>query len=105
MAAPFRRVDDLVAGRQGRGTDFGFAFGDDSIPEPYFYITAYPLPDALPKVALPTGTTWHSDGFNGAVLLYKDLIATKDPNAYLQDIWSTLLSAGSEYLCTDDEEG
>lgn len=84
--------------------NFGFAFGDDSIPEPYFYVTAYPLPDALPNVALPGGSTWHSDGFNGAVLLYRDLVAMADPHAYLLELWSTLLAAGSAYLCADDEE-
>ena len=84
--------------------NFGFAFGDDSIPEPYFYITAYPLPDALPEVALPEGTTWHSDGFNGAVLLYRNLVEMTDPHAYLQELWSVLLAAGSKYLCADDEE-
>jgi hypothetical protein len=36
--------------------NFGIAFGDESIPEPYFYVTAYPSPDALPKVVLPAGT-------------------------------------------------
>ena len=35
--------------------NFGFAFGDDSIPEPYFYVTAYPTPAALPEVKLPSG--------------------------------------------------
>ena len=84
--------------------NFGFAFGDESVPEPYFYVTAYPLPAELPEVALPVGTEWKSDGFSGAVLLYSDLIATSDPNAYLQDLWSTLIAAGREYLCTDDEE-
>ena len=94
------RADEEYSDKQ---MNFGFAFGDESIPESYFYVTAYPLPDALPKVVLPAGTSWQSDGFNGAVLLYRDLIASEDPNAYLQDLWSTLLSAGSEYLCTDDE--
>jgi hypothetical protein len=27
-----------------------------------------------------------------------------DPHAYLLDLWPMLLAAGSEYLCTDDEE-
>ena len=100
-----------VAGQDGadeeysdKQMNFGFAFGDENIPEPYFYVTAYPLPDAMPDVALPTGTTWHSDGFNGAVLLYKDLAAMEDPHAYLQELWSTLLAAGREHLCTDDGE-
>jgi hypothetical protein len=95
------RADEEYADKQ---MNFGFAFGDDSIPEPYFYVTAYPLPDDLPSVALPIGTTWHDDGFNGAVLLYKDLAAMADPHAYLQGLWTTLLEEGSKYLCTDDEE-
>ena len=45
--------------------NFGFAFGDGGIPEPYFYITAYPTPEALPAVALPAGTDWLTENFNG----------------------------------------
>lgn len=84
--------------------NFGFAFGDDGIPEPYFYITAYPLPDALPAVPLPKAAVWRSDGFSGAVLLYRDLAASKDSAAYLLDLWSSLLAAGRESLCSGDEE-
>lgn len=82
--------------------NFGFVFGDDSFSEPYFYVTAYPLPDALPNVELPAGTTWKSEGFSGAVLLYKDLIATDDPASYLQELWSTLLTAGQAHLTDAD---
>lgn len=78
--------------------NFGFVFGDEAVEEPYFYVTAYPLPDALPQVELPAGTTWKSGGFSGAVLLYRDLIATNDPAAYLQQLWSTLLAAGQIHL-------
>ena len=28
--------------------NFGFTFGDENIPQPYFYVTAYPMPDGLP---------------------------------------------------------
>jgi len=92
-------ADEENADRQ---MNFGFAFGDAGIDEPYFYITAHPLPDALPSVPLPAGTTWRSDGFSGAVLLYRDLVATDDPAAYLQDLWSRLLAAGERYLATDE---
>ena len=78
--------------------NFGFTFGDESIPEPYFYVTAYPLPDGFPELELPTGTQWQTEGFNGAVLLYKTLIKSGDPNAYLLDLWQTLLSAGREQM-------
>ncbi len=82
--------------------NFGFVFGDSGINEPYLYVTAYPLPDALPHVELPSGTAWQSEGFSGAVLFYKELAAKDDPAAYLQDIWSTLLSAGQTHLVNSE---
>jgi len=83
--------------------NFGFVLGDESFAEPYFYITAYPLPEALPKVVLRAGTTWKSEGFSGAVLLYKDLVAVSDPAGYLQELWSTLLMAGQTHLATNEK--
>jgi hypothetical protein len=80
--------------------NFGFTFGDTGIAEPYFYITAYPLPDAFPALPLPAGTTWHSDGFTGAVLLYQSLVQTADPQAYLLDLWNALLAADRTHLST-----
>jgi hypothetical protein len=79
--------------------NFGFAFGDEGIPEPYFYVTAYPLPDEMPHVELPHGTTWRSDGFSGAVLLYKDLARNADPAGYLLDLWTRLIENGRTHLC------
>lgn len=92
-------ADEEYADKQ---MNFGFAFGDESIPEPYFYVTAYPLPDALTDVGLPEGTTWKSDGFSGAVLLYGDLEAMNNPAGYLQELWSTLLAAGQTHLASND---
>ncbi len=82
--------------------NFGFVFGDGGIDEPYVYMTAYPLPDELPETDLPAGTVWKSEGFSGAVLLYKDLIAQPDPAAYLHELWNTLLAAGSTHLLSRD---
>ena len=50
----------------------------------------------------PLPTAGRPEGFTGAVLLYKDLVAVDDPAGYLQGLWSTLLSAGRTYLATDD---
>jgi hypothetical protein len=83
--------------------NFGFVFGDDTLAEPYLYVTAYPLPEAMPRTELPEGTNWRSDGFSGAVLLYKDLAGMSDPDAYLQEIWSTLLGAGQVSLASDEK--
>lgn len=83
--------------------NFGFAFGDEGIPEPYFYVTAYPLPDDLPNVELPEGASWHSDGFSAAVLRYDDLLKSVDPAGCLLDLWGRLMQAGREQLCAKDE--
>lgn len=80
--------------------NFGFLFGDDFVPEPYFYVTAYPHPEALENVELPAGTDWYVDGFKGAVLRYRDLAAEDDPAGYLRVLWNRLLEAGREHLCT-----
>ena len=78
--------------------NFGFAFGDDSIAEPYFYVTAYPLPDALPKLELPVGSTWRSEPFGAAILLYRTLAEMSNPSDYLLDLYTRLLSAGRAHM-------
>lgn len=78
--------------------NFGFTFGDDGIPEPYFYVTAYPLPDAFPPDDLPAGTEWHTEGFTGAVLRYRRLGREPDPDAYLQALWNGMLADGKRHL-------
>ena len=92
-------VDPADEEHADKQMNFGFAFGDAGIPEPYLYVTAYPLPDTLPNTALPEGTRWQSEGFNGAVLLYRDLASMDDPHGYLLDLWSMLLAEGRKGLC------
>jgi hypothetical protein len=94
--------DPLDEESSDKQMNFGFAFGDDSIEKPYFYVTAYPLPDALRTIALPAGATWQTGGFSGALLLYEDLIAASDPTGYLLELWSLLLAAGREHLAIDE---
>jgi len=83
--------------------NFGFTFGDEGIPEPYFYVSAYPFPDGFPSLRLPAGSSWHTEGFNAAVLRYRSLIESSDPNAYLMDLWSGLLSAGREQMLANTD--
>ena len=78
--------------------NFGFTFGDAGIPEPYFYVTAYPLPDGFPNLSLPAGSHWQTEGFSGVVLRYRTLLKSRDPNSYLQDLWNGLLSAGRNQM-------
>ena len=83
--------------------NFGFTFGDDGIPEPYFYVTAYPLPDNFPDLALPPGAHWKSEGFSGAVVRYHDLSAPADPEDYLLGLWDALLAAGRERMLSGSD--
>ena len=84
---------------------FGFTLGDETISEPYFYVTAYPLPDAFPTLPLPAGTAWQTTGFNGAVLPYRFLSESSDPSGYLLDLWRSLLSAGRTHLLSTGSNG
>lgn len=85
--------------------NFGFTLGDDGNTEPYFYATAYPLPEAFPKLKLPAGTVWQSQGFSGAVLSYRSLIESSDPHAYLLDLWNSLLAAGRKHMLKNTKSG
>lgn len=78
--------------------NFGFTFGDEGIPEPYFYVTAYPQPDEFPGIPLPTGAVWHSEGFSGAVLPYRALLDSNDSQDCLLHLWGRLLSAGRVHM-------
>lgn len=78
--------------------NFGFAFGDSSISEPYFYVTTYPALQGVSSLRLPKGTDWVENGFSGAVLTYATLLEAEDPGAYLQDLWTLLLEAGRKEM-------
>ena len=78
--------------------NFGFTLGDAGIAQPYFYVTAYPLPDAQPVTPLPDGSYWHTSSFTGAALLYKTLLQQDDPQAYLLKLWRIMVRAGREHL-------
>ena len=78
--------------------NFGFSPGDSGIPEPYFYITAYPLPDKLVGSPLQQGAYWHTEGWNGAVLLYKTLAASPHPESLFLEYLRTTQRHGAELM-------
>ncbi|HEX4775093.1 MAG TPA: DUF5996 family protein [Candidatus Saccharimonadales bacterium] len=57
----------------------GWSTGDETIPEPYIYLTAYPEPPDFKKTELPAEAQWQSEGFSGAVLLYNELAKADNP--------------------------
>jgi hypothetical protein len=74
--------------------NFGFSTGDGGIPEPYFYITAYPLPPALAATPVPPGAQWHTEGWSGAVLPYAQLVGAADAEERLLTFLRAYQGAG-----------
>jgi hypothetical protein len=75
--------------------NFGFSTGDEGIPEPYLYATAYPTPAGFTERPLPGAAFWHSAGWTGAVLPYEALTTAAHPRALLLDFLKTAHQAGS----------
>ena len=88
-------ADEEHADRQ---MNFGFAFGDGLVPEPYFYATAYPTPKDFPQSPLAEGVEWHDNGFRGMVWRYGRLRRDPDPGRALQAQWQALLDEGRRRL-------
>jgi hypothetical protein len=67
----------------GQTIGLGLSPGDAAIPEPYWYVNAWPVPasppDPLP--ALPAGARWNTDGWLGAVLTATALVEAGDGSA------------------------
>ena len=78
--------------------NFGFSTGDESVDEPYFYITAYPAPSGLADTPLPDGASWHSDGFVGALLPYAALVDAEDGDELLLGFLGTVHAAGAKAM-------
>ena len=78
--------------------NFGFVTGDDSIPEAYFFATAYPAPDDWPELVLPEGAYWHTEGWTGAVLPYANVVAAPSPHELLLDFLRSLQAHGAKRM-------
>ncbi len=96
---------ELIAGQDptneefaDKQMNFGFTFGDEGIEEAYFYVTAYPSPDDLTQIQLPENVSWHTDGFNGALLKYHDLSGVSDSYKLLMDFWSRMVQGGRQTM-------
>lgn len=81
--------------------NFGFVTGDNGIADPYFYVTAYPLPDGLADTSLPDGAYWHTEGWTGAILPYTLLTTTDTPEDMLFDFLTHVHKLGSALMLGD----
>ena len=67
----------------------------------YFYSNPWPFDGSLTDQELPGPAAWHTDGWEGSILYYDDLLATADPTALLleyaravYDLTAPTLTAG-----------
>ena len=78
--------------------NFGFSPGDESIADPYFYITAYPSPEGLTDTPLPPNAKWLTGDFNGAVMMYEALVGAEDAGEKLLNFLRTVQEAGAKLM-------
>jgi hypothetical protein len=58
-------IDVVLSLGENHGIGAGFLGGDANIPEPYWYVYAWPAPETAPKL---TAGTWYDAAWKGAVL-------------------------------------
>jgi hypothetical protein len=54
--------------------NFGFAPGDNNYPDPYFFSNPWPFEERLKDQSLPHGASWFTEGFEGTLLPYANLL-------------------------------
>lgn len=68
----------------------------------YFYSNPWPFDaEALTAIPLPAPASWHTDGWEGSILYYDELLTEKDPPAKLMEYASTVYQAAAPTLTAD----
>jgi hypothetical protein len=67
--------------------NFGFAPGDSSYPDPYFYSNPWPFDQGLTSEPLPGGARWFTDGFEGTLLPYEQLAGAEHADERLRSYY------------------
>jgi hypothetical protein len=69
-----------------RQLTLGFSTGDQNVPKPYIYLTAYPESPEFKSLPLPDGAHWQTQGFNGFVLPYAKLQVSSRPEELFKQL-------------------
>lgn len=75
----------------------GFSTGDETIDEPYLYLTAYPESKKFRSLELPVEAHHQTEGFSGMILLYAKLQTSKQPEKLFWD-FAKVFATGQELL-------
>jgi len=79
----------------------GFWPGSDQFGEPLFYSYCYPTPDDFAKQAVKPSSAFFNEDLGEFVLLYKDLVASDNPDDMLMDFLQTTYDAAAKTLNWD----
>jgi len=78
--------------------NLGFFPGDPDTA-PYFYSNPWPFEaDALTNQPLPAGASWHTEGWQGTILPYDELVDDDDADARLSEYARAVFQIGSPSL-------
>lgn len=64
----------------------------------YFYSNPWPFDPSLVDAELPGPAEWHTEGWEGSILYYDDLLATEDPTALLLEYAKTVYDVAAPTL-------
>ena len=92
---------DQEAAQEAAGADpearctlgVGLVPGDESRPEPYFYVTPWPYPEDPELTPLAAGGTWHTAGWLGAVLAAPGFMGARPPAVQAATVEEFITSA------------
>jgi hypothetical protein len=78
-----------------RQLTIGWSTGDETITEPYVYITAYPEPRGFTDLQVSAPAYWNKQDFSAAILLYRDLAQAAEPEKLFASFTELLKSVAT----------
>jgi hypothetical protein len=90
-------IATLIALGAGRTIGVGLSPGDATFPEPYYYVTPWPYPDAARLRALKVGR-WNTTGWTGAMLTATEFACFDEQEAMVRAFIADALAQCREAL-------
>jgi hypothetical protein len=69
---------------------------------PYFYSNPWPFDPSLPNEPLPAPAAWNTEGWEGSILYYDELLATESPQQLLLEYAQAVFAAAAPTLMATD---
>lgn len=88
----------LVPGEEGEETSAQLNLGFYPAGRAYFYSNPWPFEPGLTGYDLPAPAAWHTNGWEGSILYYDELMRTPDPAQKLMEYAGAVFTAASPTL-------